>query len=124
MNEKYQPIRDLFGYFHQDCNIYEDDWKIVLFEAFLDFQEKQLVQIATSIKALLQDKADQELEEMLCPDFHCNYIPSDDGMSTHQWLVEITEILEHTLAQRKRDGIGNMAPNYLKQIKSKGPSST
>lgn len=123
MKTEYQPIKDLCGYFHQDWNIYEDNWRIVLSEALLDFQAKQLIQIAVSIETLLQDKTDQELEEMLYPDFHCNYIPSDDEMSARQWFVEITEILEKTLTQRERDGIGDMAPNYLKQINNKGASN-
>jgi len=68
VNENYQLIRNLFGaYFHQDWDIYGDDWQVVLSEALLNSPASKLSQIQASVESLLLDKTDQELPEMLHP---------------------------------------------------------
>jgi len=118
MNEKYQLIRDLFGcYFHQDWNLYEESWRVILAEALLDSSENGLRELGSEINKLLLDNSDEELEEMRFPVFGCNYLPFDDGMNTRQWLAEVVEIIEQTLRQRATDGIGDFSPAYLKHLK-------
>jgi hypothetical protein len=100
--EKQSIARSLFaGYFHQDWDIYDQDWRIALTKMLPDFSVNDLEQLALEIHRLLTIHSEQELEDMLYPTFGCYFVPAGAGLTNREWFAELISIIENTLQQRK-----------------------